>query len=388
MALDTLRKGFGGFKGEANWMIAMTVFNGISASFMWFLFTLYLEELNYAPSAIGIALMTLGLALTVPLLPAGYLGDKFGRKRMIVLPSFLALMSEKVSDKRRKYLFSLQAFAGMIAGALAVLVAGFFPAILAGLTGTSLANGFRLTFWIGLAFTLSQLLFVAPLTEEDKYGTKRKMTEDGKYVEESEECPPIPWKTLMLLCLPMALLGIGAGFIVPFFQLYFQWRFDTPVHIIGMLFSLTQFLWGVAYLIMPYFADKVGSVKAITLVQWVAIAALVGIPISPSFHFVALMFLIRMVIMNSTWPILQSYSLSMVPKEHRSFTLSATNFSFNLPKGITPGIAGYIFAVNLELPFFICAAFYITATIIFFTVFGKQDDKKERRYEGTEDEEE
>jgi MFS family permease len=200
--------------------------------------------------------------------------------------------------------------------------------------------------------------------------------------------PPIPWKTLLLLCLPMVLLGTGAGFIVPFFQLYFQWRFDTPVHVIGMLFSLTHFLWGVAYLIMPYFADKVGSVKAITIVQWVAIAALVGIPVSPSFYFVALMYLIRMVVMNSTWPILQSYSLSRVPKEHRSLTLSATNFSFNLPKGFTPGISGYIFAVNLDLPFFICAAFYITATVIFFAVFGKQDDTDDRRDEGAEDEEE
>ena len=49
LAFDALRRGFGGFKGEANWMIAMTIVNGVSSSFVWFLFTLYLEELLNAP---------------------------------------------------------------------------------------------------------------------------------------------------------------------------------------------------------------------------------------------------------------------------------------------------------------------------------------------------
>jgi MFS family permease len=164
---------------------------------------------------------------------------------------------------------------------------------------------------------------------------------------------------------------------VPFFQLYFVWRFDTPVHIIGILFAITHFFWGIAYLIMPYYADRVGSVKAITIVQWIAIGALLGIPLSPNFFLVSLMYLIRMVVMNSTWPILSSYSLSQVPSEHRSFTLSATNFSFNVPKGLTPGIAGFIYSFNLELPFFICAAFYTVATIIFYMAFRKRDDKEE-----------
>jgi MFS family permease len=408
VAVPALMRGFGGFKGEPNWMIGATVINGISNTFVWFLYTLYLDELMYAPSAIGIALMMMGLAQTVPLLPAGYLGDRFGRKRMIVIgvllnavgalaiikadffvefcaggivwglghsfyaPAFIALMSEKVEEKRRKYLFSLQAFAGMVSGGVAILIAGFFPELLSDIFDTSVAEGFRMTFWIGLACIFSQLLFIVPLSEERKYGMKEE-DEGGRRT--GAECPPIPWHTLLLLCSPMVMLGIGAGLIVPFFQLYFQWRFDTPVHVIGMLFSLTQLLWGLAYLIMPYFADRVGSVKAITIVQWIAIGALVGIPLSPSFHFVALMFLIRMVVMNSTWPILQSYSLSRVPREHRSFTLSATNFCFNLPKGIAPGIAGFIYAVNLELPFFICAAFYTVATIVFFMAFRKHDDK-------------
>jgi MFS family permease len=405
-----LAVGFGDFTPQAKYMVFASVLEGIGASFVWFLYALYLEEQMFTPGTIGIILMIMGLSQTVPLLPAGYLGDRFGRKRMVFIgivvnafgiivviqadtfltlcagstlwglgqafyrPSFMALMSEKVDEKKRKYLFSLQAFASMVSGACALLVAGYLPGIFAELMDTALINGYRATFWLGTVILIGQVVMLVPVTETEKYGTGLDKGEQG--VDEGA-CPPIPWGTLFLLCLPMILLGLGAGLIVPFFQLYFVWRFDTPVHIIGILFAITHFFWGIAYLIMPYYADRVGSVKAITIVQWIAIGALLGIPLSPNFFLVSLMYLIRMVVMNSTWPILSSYSLSQVPSEHRSFTLSATNFSFNVPKGLTPGIAGFIYSFNLELPFFICAAFYTVATIIFYMAFRKRDDKEE-----------
>jgi len=393
-------------------MMLATVLGGIGGNFFWFLFTLYLGELKYSPATIGIILMIMGFTSTLPLLPAGYLGDRFGRRRMILIgltmnvvsplivvfsegflslcvgavlwgfgssfygPSFLALMAEKVSDKKRKYLFSLQSFVGMVSGACTLLVAGFMPRYLADLAHIALTDGYRLTFGLGALVLMLQFPILLTLTEDRKEPLTLKALAKGK-ASNGKDAQPIPWKTLVMLCLPMVLIGIGAGLIVPFFQLYFIWRFDTPVEIIGILFAITQFFWGLAYLIMPYVSDSIGSVKAITIVQTFAIFALVGIPISPSFHFVAVMYVIRMVAMNSAWPILQSYSIGQVPKEHCSFTLSATNFCFNVPKGLTPGIAGYIYEYNLEMPFFICAAFYLISTMLFFFVFKDKDDKGE-----------
>jgi MFS family permease len=401
---------FSGYGLQAKAMMAATVLGGIGGNFFWFLFTLYLGELMYSPATIGIILMIMGFTSTLPLLPAGYLGDRFGRRRMILIglamnvvspiivvfmqgflflcigavlwgfgssfygPSFLALMAEKVSDRKRKYLFSLQSFVGMISGACTLLVAGFMPRFLADVANIALTDGYRMTFLLGAIVLGLQFPILLTLKEERKEPLTFKALAKGK-VPNGREIPPIPWKTLVMLCLPMVLIGIGAGLIVPFFQLYFIWRFDTPVEIIGILFAITQFFWGLAYLIMPYVSDSIGSVRAITIVQTFAIFALVGIPLSPSFHFVAVMYVIRMVAMNSAWPILQSYSIGQVPKEHSSFTLSATNFCFNVPKGLTPGIAGFIYEYNLDVPFFICAAFYFVSTMLFFAVFKNRDDK-------------
>jgi hypothetical protein len=265
----------------------------------------------------------------------------------------------------------------MISGACTILIAGFTPRFLSDILDLSILDGYKTTFAIAAFFLLLEYPIVMSLDEKRKEKLVLRVFAKGCQGPDNgpkKAPPPIPWTTLVLLCLPMILLGIGAGLIVPFFQLYFVWRFNTPVEILGVLFSITQFFWGISYLIMPYVSDRIGSVKAISIVQTFAIVALIGIPISPSFHFVAMMYIIRMVSMNSAWPILQSYSIGQVPKEHSSFTLSATNFSFNVPKGLTPGIGGYIYEYNLELPFFICAGFYIIATILFFFSFRGRDD--------------
>lgn len=404
---------FSGYGPQAKVMMFATVLAGIGGTFFSFLFTLYLQELLYGAEAIGLVLMIMGFTATLPLLPAGYLGDRFGRKPMMLIglamtagsplvvvyawdfltlclgailwgfgqsfyaPAFLALMAEKATDRQRKYLYSLQSFVGMISGACTILVAGFTPRLLAGLTGASLLDGYRLSFCVGSLFLFLQYPFLLTLDEKRRDGFPFRIFAKGCAPAGAarKEPPPMPLKTIFLLCLPMVLIGIGAGLIVPFFQLYFIWRFDTPVELIGVLFAITQFFWGMAYLVMPYVSDRIGSVKAITAVQSFAIFALVGIPLSPSFHFVAVMYIIRMVAMNSAWPILQAYSVGQVPEEHRSFTLSATNFSFNVPKGLTPGLGGYIYGFSLDLPFFLCAAFYTISTMTFFAFFRNRDDK-------------
>jgi len=65
-----------------------------------------------------------------------------------------------------------------------------------------------------------------------------------------------------------------------------------------------------------------------------------------------------------------------VPKEHRSLTISSTNFSFNGTRAITPIIAGYLFEWSLEVPFFLTAILYAIATITFYSFFKKSDDRR------------
>lgn len=404
--VNELLSSFKGFDVDAKRLVWASVIASISDAFVWFLLTLYLDSLGYSEVELGSVIFAMSISSTLPLIPCGYLSDRFGRRRMIFLgvslriagigllagadglvdfylgasiwglghsahmPSFMGFLSEKVEEQRRKFLFGFQMFGHMIASASTVLVAGFLPDFLSTSYNWTLQESYGVIFFVSMWFCILQL-FPLMLTREEPKRTRivRQKSTHGRVL------PPVPRRTLLLLCIPMALLGLGAGLVIPFFQVYFRWRFDTSIQDIGILFSMTQFLWAGAYLIMPNYAERKGSVRAITMVQAGAIVALVAIPVSPSFYFVAAAYITRMVLMNSTWPIFQSYSLSQVPSEHRSLTLSATNFSFNVMKAITPLAGGYLFARSLELPFLTTAVLYTIATVTFYIFFRKKDDR-------------
>jgi MFS family permease len=396
-----------GFEQDAKKLVVVWMLASVGDAPVWFLLSLYLNYLGYSPVELGNVIFLMSVFSVLPLLPAGYISDRFGRKRMIFIgiciyviglalliradtltqfyvgasiwglghsmymPSFMGFLSGKVDERRRKYLFGFQMFAGMMASASTVLIIGFLPELLSQQLNITMQDSYRRIFFIGLCFYIIQIL---PLMFTKK---EREESVDIGSVdyEEKRKLPPLPKLTLLKLCIPMALFGLGAGLVVPFFQVYFQWRFNTSVEDIGILFAFTQFLWAAAYLITPNLAERRGSVRAITAVHTAAIIALIAIPVSPNFFFVSMAYITRMVLMNSTWPIFQSYSLTQVPKEHRSFTLSSTNFSFNGARSITPIIAGYLFAWSLELPFFLTAILYTIATTSFYYFFRKRDDR-------------
>lgn len=398
---------FRGFESDAKKLVVASVLASIGDTFIWFLLLLYLDALGYAKSELGIATFLWSIFATLPLIPAGYLSDRVGRKKMIFLgifvsatgmamlfrantlvgfyigasvwglshslyqPAFLGFLSEKVTEERRKFLFTFYMSTHQMAAAFTILAAGFMPAWLSEQLGITVADGFRVVFLIGMVFILLQVIPLLLTDKEKKEVLHKKRVKDTK----GNIQRTFPRSTLLKLCIPMVLFGLGAGLIVPFFQVYFKWRFGTSLEDIGILFFLTSFIWAVIYLPMPHLAERGGSVKAITIVHSAAIIALLAIPTSPSFHLVAVAYMIRMVLMNSTWPLFQSYSLSQMPREHRSLTISTTSFSFNSMKAVTPLAAGFIYSTNLELPFLICASFYIVATILFYLFFRRKDDK-------------
>jgi MFS family permease len=401
-------KPFRGFSPDAKKLVFASGIAAVGDATVWFLLTLYLNFLEFSRPQIGSVIFIMSIFQVMPLLPAGYLADRFGRRRMIFLgiciysvgiwlllqasslsdfyigaaiwgyghalymPAFMSFLSEKVESDRCKFLFGLQMFASMISSATAVLIMGFMPVALGNYLNTTVQNGYRYIFFMGLCFCLFQLVPLIMTEKEKVMGNP----DDPKKSKKDSDIPPLPKKILVKLCVPMALFGLGAGLIVPFFQVWFQWRFNTTVEDIGILWSLTQYLWAAAYLVTPALAERKGSVKSITLVHTAAIIALLAIPVSPTFFFVSIAYITRMVLMNSTWPIFQSYSLSQVPDEHRSFTLSSTNFSFNSMKAITPLVAGYLFEFSLQLPFFITAVLYIIGTIAFYMFFKRKDDRR------------
>jgi len=424
---DLLRS-FRWFGPDVRRLLLVGCLDAIGRQPLWFVLPLMLEAMGYGLDVIGIVIFVLGLSTTVPMIPIGYVGDRFGRKNMMVvgllistfglgifvfadtLPliyvavavgglgtamtgsCYTALLSEKVVNRQRKYLLSLQGLVGMGASAGWVFAIGFLAPWYGMTIGGGLVEGDQFIFSIGMVAMALEMVVLATVHErkKEKFNIKGRswplpwsgVTDgtyrdgDGKGDREAKRSfdKNIPWRTIAKLSAPMALLGLGAGFIVNFFQNFFSMRFHTPMWQIGILFGLTNLIWAASYMFMPLLAERIGSIRAIFLTEVTAILALIAIPLSGDFYITAIMYTTRMVLMNSSWPIWSAYAINTAGERYGATTMSTTQTCFNGLRSITPAIAGYIYIMSWDLPFFICAAFYTAAASLTFWFFWDQDD--------------
>lgn len=424
-----LIRSFRWFGPDVRRLLLVGCLDGIGRQPLWFVLPLMLEAMGYGLDVIGLVVFVLGLSSTVPMIPIGYIGDRFGRKKMMVaglmistlglgmfvfagtLPliylavavgglgsamsgsCYTALLSEKVNRRQRKYLLSLQGLVGMGAAAAWVFTIGFLAPWYGTTMGGGLVAGDHFIFSIGVVALALEMVVLATIHErkKEKFAIKGRSwpmpwsgvtdgtyrDSDGKNKGKKEKADfdrNIPWSTIARLSAPMALLGLGAGFIVNFFQNFFSMRFHTPMWQIGILFGLTNLIWGASYMFMPLLAERIGSIRAIFLTEVMAILALIAIPLSGNFYITAIMYTARMVLMNSSWPIWSAYAINKAGERYGATTMSTTQTCFNGLRSFTPAIAGYIYIMSWDLPFFICAAFYMAAASVTFAFFWDQDD--------------
>lgn len=423
-------RSFRWFGPDVRRLLLVGCLDGIGRQPLWFVMPLMLEAMGYGLEVIGVVVFVLGLSSTVPMIPIGYIGDRFGRKKMMVVgllistfglgifvfadtlsliyvavavgglgsamtgSCYMALLSEKVVRRQRKYLLSLAGLVGMGASAGWVFAIGFLAPWYGTTIGGGLVEGDQFIFSVGVVALALEMVVLATIRERKKErfhikgrswplpwsgvtdGTYRDGDGNGGSDGEAKRRfdKNIPWGTIARLSAPMALLGLGAGFIVNFFQNFFSMRFHTPMWQIGLLFGMTNLIWAASYMFMPLLAERIGSIRAIFLTEITAILALIAIPLSGDFYITAIMFTTRMVLMNSSWPIWSAYAINKAGERYGATTMSTTQTCFNGLRSITPAIAGYIYIMSWDLPFFICAAFYTAAASLTFGFFWDKDD--------------
>jgi len=158
----TLRR-YKGFNHDAKLMIIAGLINFLGFALNGFVLILYLGVLGHSTVLFGTLSVIMEVANVVVLLASGYLADRYGRKRMLIIsgilstigmgmfaffetipafiiasillgassgfwgPAFNALLTVKTKPKRRKYLFSLNAIIGHTGSGIITLIGGFIP---------------------------------------------------------------------------------------------------------------------------------------------------------------------------------------------------------------------------------------------------------------------
>jgi MFS family permease len=340
------------------------------------------------------------------LLASGYLADRVGRKKTILVgfllgtfgmmhlaffssvtafiiasillgassgftgPAFSALLSEKTNIKRRKYLFSLNSIVANAGSGAITLVGGFIPLLFISHFGFANEPAYRMIFIMVflLKFASIGLLLKVRTDVPKKKGAENNVSAERKH-----------WIMLLKFAIPSAFTGIGAGVLIPYFPIYFKLRFEMNIGSIGILFAMLSFIMAFMTFYLPRMAEKRGTVATTTAFHIVSIMAMITIPFSPWLYFVIILFFVRAALMNVPGPIMTSFMMSQLPHSFRATAQSVTGFAWMFTHAIGVLLGGFIWDMgNLVIPFYIATVLYMCSTVFYFIFFYPIDDAEHK----------
>ena len=390
-----------GFGKDAHRLLYIALVGSISGSIMWFILVLYLQELGYSPAFYGSVFFLQGISQALVAIPAGRLSDFYGRKKPIVIgsflsfagafvlifpaspalifgsaimmgtgmailsPAFASLLAERTSTSKRKYLFSLQSISMMVGSGMAMLFAGFLPDFFRGIGNALL--GYRIVIAASAFFMLVRAVISLFIHESERENIPEKSM-------------PRSFRLIMKFSIPNILIGLGAGIVVPFMPLQFQMRFGISSTVIGSIFAINQILMIFVILALPHFAEKRGSVVVVTALQAVATILMLMVPatsyLAYGLYIFTTIYLARAILMNSTGAILTSFRMNVIPEEDRAVADATAMVSWLGFNSIGAFIGGYLIQMSVDIPFYIGGSLYALSVMSYYIFFRKMDDRK------------
>ncbi len=114
------------------------------------------------------------------------------------------------------------------------------------------------------------------------------------------------------------MIGVGAGLIVPLFNIFLRNRLEANDFQIGTLISITQIATSIGCLFTPYLVRYFGQIRTVVISQLSSIPFLLIIGGVPYFSIVSVAYFLRSTLMNMVNPIVASVSMQIVNEDERA----------------------------------------------------------------------
>lgn len=374
------------------------------------MYNLYIKELGYPETLNGKIIAMTSLASALMLVPAGFLSDRFGRKKIIIIGAvvasftlfyrslmigeqsliyaafftglFMALvqvsgvpfLAENSKASERMHLFSIHFSLMTVAGVIGSLGGGVMADMLHTFGDISVVNSIKYVLILGaVIFTLGLLPLVRLQTVKEK-----EMAAD--VVADSKEGSSGFRKNLKIIILfgfANLLIGTGSGLVIPYLNLYFSNRFGASNSYIGLILSLGSAMTAIAMLLGPALVKRVGKVKALVIFQLLSIPFLFVTGYTNSLVIASIAFLMRQALMNAGNPIQSAIAMDLVQDKYKGLANSVNQMVFNVGWASTGAIStGLVmtfgFYWGYAYTFTITGILYLVASTYFFIVFGRK----------------
>ena len=388
---------------DAKLLMAARGIRAFAFSYLNVVFAIYLDRLGYSTVTIGIIFSVAYLSGAVLTAVWGYLSDRYGRRKILMLLALLtivsnaifvffsslyfillaviianvgaggsagggsgggpfnpveeALLAEKCQPENRTQIFGLNSFFGSVMGAVGALAAGL-PQFLQERWGWDSVASYKPLFLLTILFSVGLLWVYSSISEQHQpRASERKLSRStGVFV------------TKMSILAFVDNFGAGmAGGLVSY---WFFLRFGVQLKSLGLLFFISNFLAALSFLSAPIIARWIGLVKTMAFSHGLASMIYISIPFAPTFFFAATLLAIRSFFAYMDNPLRASFTMAMVKSNERGSAAGVTSLARIVPYGISPTISTYLMqSVSLTLPLFIGGGLQLVNDVVFFLMF-------------------
>lgn len=293
----------------------------------------FIRSLRIAAVMAGAGLIVLGFVEQTGLVIVAVTLVGIGGMAFWVVPSPLMTVLEPASN--RTYLFSAQFAAQLIAGFLGSLIGGQMPNLFARLADID-PKSLQAIQWTVVLSGLLYMLAALPLRNV----TEVKPDEPGE--GRLWHIPREARLVFVKLLAPNALIGLGAGLIIPFLNLFVEGKFGVGFSTLGAVFAWSQLGMALAVMTQPLIADRLGKVASIVLVQALSLPFIAMLGFSSSFAAVAIALFVRSALMNAANPIYAAFTMEQVKDGWRPSLAAAENMVWAAGWVVGPIASGLI----------------------------------------------
>lgn len=384
-----LVKYFGQFRYNARLFLLSTIIGGITFSGFQLFFNIFLRARGYDLDFVGLLnAIPSGAALLVGV-PMGILSDRIGRRRamliglsvatlaawalvstesravMVIMAAvtgianslyFLSMapfMMRASGEKERTLLFSLNFGLMTLSGSVGSLLAGQLPAWFArGMgVGPESAQAYQAVL---VASVLAGGLSLIPVW----------LIREARWPGPSRE-PPIGWRdfrnllrpNVLRLAAPNIIIGFGAATLIPYLNLFFKGTFPISDAQLGLLFSLSAIATGLATVVGPRIAERLGSkIRAVVFTQGGSLLFLLVMGFAPVYWIAGAAFLVRGALMNMSNPLYSAFAMEQTPERERGAVNSVMQLMWEVGWTVGPYLSGVVQARYGFAPLFLSTA--------------------------------
>jgi len=390
------------FKPNARLFLVSMAVSQFSMAAFTVILNIYLRNLGYSKSFLGVFTTVNLLCSGLVSLPAGVFADKFGRKRSLLIAIVLAtiaglgqvtfttsgaillafsavrgasntfksivqspLLVENSAPSERMHLFSVNSALTHLAGFLGNNVGGLMPVFfLDALNITKNIDVAPLRISL-IVSALMWLLSAIPVLFMSEIPASEKKTQAKTGFAVVLKNP-----IARNLAAHNMLIGAGAGLVVPFFNVFLTEQLQATTAQIGFITGGTNLVLIVGVLATPFLVSKFGKVRSVVLSQGVSIPLLIVMAMSRSLWVVTIAYWFRNALMNMSSPITGSFSMEIVPNEQRATTASLMSMSNNLTRAVSATVGGFMMDnISNSSPYYGTAVIYTLAVLFYFKSF-------------------